>query len=294
MTTEINHNPIDPKVVRKQYQRGMSLPELCRLYDTVETMIRPLIEGVEQESRDAVSLEDNTETELLEQVKELIEVEKMSVLATSEVLGIPTSRVKKVMKKNGIQADEKYRVNKQGENRDDEAFGKRMVEMFNEGMAIKAICNELGISHPTYYAIRKKLGLNLVRGKGRRKGTTRESLYQEKYAKEKPKRPNLIHRLDQKEEPPVKETTTANLESAVTAFKPEEVSEVIGAVQKHIEHKKPSTRIINRDKDVWAEYLTARSEEIHDVAHTVDVVLEDGKLIERTVLSYTLEREVTR
>ena len=294
MTTEINHNPIIPSVVRKQYQRGMSLPELCRLYDTVETTIRPIIEGVKQKSRDTVLLEDESGNELLKQVKELIEVEKMSVLATSEVLGIPTSKVKKVMNENDIQADEKYRVGKHGEQRDDEAVGKRMVEMFNEGMAIKAICDELGISQPTYYSIRKKLGLNLVRGKGRRKGTTRENLYQEKYAKEKPKRPNLIHRLDQKEEPPVKQTTTANLESAVTAFKPEEVSEVIGAVQKHIEHKKPSTRIINRDKDVWAEYLTARSEEIHDVAHTVDVVLEDGKLIERTVLSYTLEREVTR
>ena len=89
----------------------------------------------------------------------------------------------------------------------------------------------------------------------------------------------------------MKETTTASLESAVTAFKAEGVSELIGAPH---EHKKPSTRIINRDKDVWAEYLTARSEEIHDVTHQVDVVLEDGKLIERTVLSYTLEREVTR
>lgn len=89
-----------------------------------------------------------------------------------------------------------------------------------------------------------------------------------------------------------KETTTANLESVVTAFKAEEVPELIGAPH---EHKKPSTRIINRDKDVWAEYLTARSEEIHDVAHTVEVeMMEDGKLIERTVLSYTLEREVTR
>ena len=89
----------------------------------------------------------------------------------------------------------------------------------------------------------------------------------------------------------MKQTTTASLESAVTAFKAEEAPELIGTPH---EHKKPSTRIINRDKDVWAEYLTARSEEIHDVAHTVDVVLEDGKLIERTVLSYTLEREVTR
>lgn len=92
----------------------------------------------------------------------------------------------------------------------------------------------------------------------------------------------------------MKQTTTASLESAVTAFKPEEVSEVIGAVQKHIEHKKPPTRVINRDKDVWAEYLTARSQEIHDVAHDVEVVVEDGKLIERTVIQYTLERELKK
>ena len=92
----------------------------------------------------------------------------------------------------------------------------------------------------------------------------------------------------------MKETTTASLESAVTAFKPEEVSELIGEVQKHIEHKKPSTRVINRDKDVWGEYLSARSQEIHDVTHDVEVVVEDGKLIERTVIAYTLERELGR
>lgn len=89
----------------------------------------------------------------------------------------------------------------------------------------------------------------------------------------------------------MKQTTTASLESAVTAFKAEEVSELIGAPH---EHKKPSTRVINRDKDVWGEYLSARSQEIHDVAHDVEVVVEDGKLIERTTIAYTLERELGR
>lgn len=89
----------------------------------------------------------------------------------------------------------------------------------------------------------------------------------------------------------MKQTTTASLESAVTAFKPEEQSELIGAPY---EHKKPSTRVINRDKDVWGEYLSARSQEIHDVTHDVEVVVEDGKLIERTTIAYTLERELGR
>ena len=53
-------------------------------------------------------------------------------------------------------------------------------------------------------------------------------------------------------------------------------------------------RVLNRDKAVWGEYLTARSEDIADVTHNVDVVVEDGKLIERTTLTYTLERELGR
>ena len=87
----------------------------------------------------------------------------------------------------------------------------------------------------------------------------------------------------------MKATTTADLESAVTAFKPEEVPEVIGA---HYEHRKQSTRVINRDKDVWGEYLSARSEDIADVTHETEIVKEGGKLIERTTLSYTLERKL--
>ena len=49
MTTENIVNPIIPNVVRKQYRRGMSLSELCRLYETAETTIRPIIEGIKQE-----------------------------------------------------------------------------------------------------------------------------------------------------------------------------------------------------------------------------------------------------
>ena len=291
MTTDINHNHIVPSVVRKQYQRGMTLPELCRLYDTVETTIRPLIEGVKQESRDSESPEEREDMEFVAQVRELIEEEKMSARTAAEVLGVSVWKIKRIIKDNGIQLDARSRVSKQGEKLKREVIGKRMKELFDKGLNINDICAEIGITNPTYYAINKELGLGLTRGRGRRRGSTRENVHQKKQAQKKPKAPNLIHPLDQKEEQPVKETTTASLESAVTAFKAEEVPELIGAPH---EHKKPSTRIINRDKDVWAEYLTARSEEIHDVAHTVDVVLEDGKLIERTVLSYTLEREVTR
>ncbi|WP_214795202.1 MULTISPECIES: helix-turn-helix transcriptional regulator [unclassified Exiguobacterium] len=271
----------------------MSLPELCRLYDTVETTIRPLIEGVKQDSRDGESLEEQEDMEFVAQVRELVEEEKMSARATAEVLGVSASKIKRIIQENGIQLDARSRVSKQGEKLKREVIGNRMKELFDKGLNINDICKEIGITNPTYYVINKELGLGLTRGRGRRRGSTRENVHQKKQANKKPKAPNLIHPLDQKEEPPVKETT-ASLESAVTAFKPEEVPEVIGTVQKHIEHKKPSTRVINRDKDVWAEYLTARSQEIHDVTHDVEVVVEDGKLIERTVIQYTLERELKK
>ena len=93
----------------------------------------------------------------------------------------------------------------------------------------------------------------------------------------------------------MKETTTASLESAVTAFKPEEIPELIGALserQKRME--RIEKRVLNRDKAVWGDYLSARSEEIEDVTHNVEVLVENGKLIERTTIAYTLERELGR
>ena len=290
MTTDINHNHIVPSVVRKQYQRGMSLPELCRLYDTVETTIRPLIEGVKQESRDGESPEEQENMEFVAQVRELVEEEKMSARTAAEVLGVSVWKIKSVIKDNGIQLDARSRVSKQGEKLKREVIGKRMKELFDKGLNINDICAEIGITNPTYYAINKELGLGLTRGRGRRRGSTRENVHQKKQANKKPKVPNLIHPTGPKEEPPVNEQENAQ-EAAVTVLKPEEQSELIGAPH---EHKKPSARIINRDKDVWAEYLTARSQEIHDVAHDVEVVVEDGKLIERTTIAYTLERELKK
>lgn len=160
---------------------------------------------------------------------------------------------------------------------DRKEMSERIARLHELGMSVKMIAQQMGISEATYYNIKKELGAD----------------WKIKEPKKKEKAPHLVI-PEPKEEPPVKETTTANLESAVTAFKAEEVSELIGTVQKHIEHKKPSTRIINRDKDVWGEYLSARSQEIHDVAHDVEVLVEDGKLIERTVIAYTLERELGR
>ena len=93
----------------------------------------------------------------------------------------------------------------------------------------------------------------------------------------------------------MKETTSASLESAVTAFKPEEIPELIGTIDEHVaREKRIEQRVLNRDKGVWAEYLTARSEEIENVTHDTELVTENGKLIERTTLTYTLERELGR
>lgn len=250
---------------------------------------------------------------LAEQIREFVDT-KTTKEITSE-LGINVTLFHQIRKEHGIKAAKRpprthnwnnsriktlptgertgKRARQSNPKYDYEQLAKQIAPMLEGGMVIDDILKEVNISLGTYYKIREKHGADWKTKRGRRKGQTRDAVHQAKKEK-KTSAPLLIIPDEPKEEPPVKETTTASLESAVTAFKAEEVSELIGSVQKHIEHKKPSTRIINRDKDVWAEYLTARSEEIHDVAHTVDVVLEEGKLIERTVLSYTLEREVTR
>lgn len=279
MTTEIDHNPIIPSVVRKQYQRGMGLPELCRLYDTTEDMIRPLVEGVERDER------KDERAVLVKQVKELYEEERLGKYAISQILGRHQKTIRDIVDEHGFKRKPKPKIEpkkveievgsmKVAERH--EMLAVKIKELMEKGLKNKEIINELGIGINLLYTVKNKYGLTK---------TT------------KPRKtiaPHLIIPDEPKEEQPVKETTTASLESAVTAFKPEEVTELIGTVQKHIDHKKPPTRVINRDKDVWAEYLTARSQEIHDVTHDVEVVVEDGKLIERTTIAYTLERELTK
>ncbi|QPI66399.1 hypothetical protein IR194_07860 [Exiguobacterium sp. PBE] len=284
MTTEIDHNPIIPSVIRKQYQRGMDLPELCRLYDTTEDVIRPFVQGVERDER------KDERSVLVKQVKELYEEERLGKYAIAQILGKHQKTIRDIVNEHGFKRKPKSKIEpkkveievgpmKVAERH--EMLAVKIKELQDKGLKNKEIMNELGIGTHVLFTVKNKYGLTKTT-KPRKKEPKR------------PKYPNLIYPTDQKEEPPVKETTTASLESAVTAFKPEEVTELIGEVQKHIEHKKPPTRVVNRDKDVWAEYLTARSQEIHDVAHDVEVVVEDGKLIERTVIAYTLERELTK
>lgn len=249
---------------------------------------------------------------LAEQIRELVDT-KTTKEITAE-LGINVTLFHQIRKEHGIKSpkrpprthnwnNSRIKTSPTGERTgkrsrqsnpkyDYEQLAKQIAPMLEGGMVIDDILKEVNISLGTYYKIREKHGTDWKTKRGRRKGQTRDAVHQAKKAK-KTSAPLLIIPDEPKEEPHVKETTTASLESAVTAFKPEEVSEVIGAVQKHIEHKKPSTRTINRDKDVWGEYLSARSQEIHDVTHDVEVVVEDGKLIERTTIAYTLERELT-
>ena len=270
---------IIPSVVRKQYQRGMGLPELCRLYDATEDVIRPLIQGVERDER------KDEHTMLVKQVKELYEEEHLSEYAIGQILDKHQKAIRDIVNEQGLKRKPQPKTElkkveievgsmKVAERH--EMLAVKIKELMEKGLKNREIVNELGIGINLLYKVKSKYGLSKTTKP--RKTIT----------------PHLVIPEEPKEEPPVKETTTASLESAVTAFKPEEVSELIGEVQKHIEHKKPSTRVINRDKDVWGEYLSARSQEIHDVAHDVEVVVEDGKLIERTTIAYTLERELKR
>ncbi|MDA5561978.1 hypothetical protein PJK55_14660 [Exiguobacterium sp. MMG028] len=281
MTTDINHNPIIPSVVRKQYQRGMDLPELCRLYDTTEATLRPLIQGVERGER------KDERTMLVKQVKELYEEERLGKYAIAEILGKHQKAIRDIVDEHGFKRKPKPKIKpkkvkievrsmKVAERH--EMLAVKIKELQEQGLKNEEIMNELGIGTHLLYTVKNKYGLTKTT-KPRKVDNPKQT-----------KAPHLIYPLDQKEEPQVNEQESAQ-EAATTILKPEEQPELIGAPH---EHKKPSTRIINRDKDVWAEYLTAHSQEIHDVAHDVEVVVEDGKLIERTTIAYTLERELTK
>lgn len=195
-------------------------------------------------------------------------------------------------------------------------LANQIQAMLNERIPIKEIRKKFELDHNQYDVIRKQFGLKAIQGRrnsqtlgvsvakvdnktprkpGRKKGQTNDAIHKAKQASEKPKHPPLIIPEEPKEEPTMPDVTTASLESAVTAFKDEEVSEVIGKLDEHQKREKRiEKRVLNRDKAVWGDYLSARSEEIEDVTHNVEVLVENGKLIERTTIAYTLERELSK
>lgn len=76
-------------------------------------------------------------------------------------------------------------------------------------------------------------------------------------------------------------------------IKPEEQPELIGLVEtKQQRDERILQKVLNRDKLVWGEYLTERRGDIEDVTHHTKRVHENGKVIERTIISFTLDVEV--
>lgn len=244
---------------------------------------------------------------LADKIRELVET-KTSKEITAE-LGINTTLLHKLRKEHGIKvpkkpprkhrwngskpkdgpkAHQKKRETPANRQYDYEQVAKQIAAMFEEGMKVADIIKELNLSNVTYYKIKKEYGKGWAVTDGRKKSKPIK----------KPCAPPLITPEEPKEETTMPEVTTASLESAVTAFKEEEKPDLIGMLHDKMEHiaraERIEKRVLNRDKGVWAEYLTARSEEIANVTHDTDLVTENGKLIERTTLTYTLERELGR
>lgn len=223
-------------------------------------------------------LTDEDMAALAERVRELADVKGMSISAIGRELGYPFARIRQVVKKYDIpltkSKNDPTRLSKEDWRERLEAI----KVMASEGKDATQIAEFYDISRSYVTKMCRKHGINLNAKIGRPKKNKSEP------ASKKPK-----------EEPTMPDVTTASLESAVTAFKAEEVSEVIGKLDEHKKRdKRIEKRVLNRDKAVWGDYLSARSEEIEDVTHNVEVLVEDGKLIERTTIAYTLERELGR
>ena len=243
---------------------------------------------------------------LADKIRELVETKTSREII--KILDINTTLLHKLRKEHGIKVPKKSprthswngsrpinqtkakhqtkkRAKPTNQKYDYPKLSSQIAQMFDEGMKVSDIIKELNISNATYYKIKDRHGSEWVKKDGRKKS--------ERVAQ--PSAPYLVIPKTPEEETTMSEPTTASLESAVTAFKAEEVSEVIGKLDERMaREKRIEQRVLNRDKAVWGDYLSARSEEIEDVTHNVEVLVENGKLIERTTIAYTLERELGR
>lgn len=282
MTDTLNL-PIRVDVVQKQYKNGMQLSELARLYNVSEDTIQPLVADItpkkREKSRDFSNSPYDRE-QLAEQIGALHE-DGVTFSGVLEQLNISSRLYYKIKKTYGASwpvpdgrrapGPRKFSAKRAAKNKE---RNEQILELAKQGMTRKEISERVGVSFPTITKVLQDMG------------------HRQKVVKQ-PKTTQPAIPKEAKEEPTMPDVTTASLESAVTAFKDEEVSEVIGKLDEHQKREKRiEKRVLNRDKAVWGDYLSARSEEIEDVTHNVEVLVENGKLIERTTIAYTLEREL--
>lgn len=131
MTTELAVPKImvPTSVIRRQYAKGMTLPQLARLYETDVEALKPLVQGVEQKRR-AESDEDEDE------------------LDTVTGGDAKTGRKKP-----------RYHI-------DHAAYADRVKRMMDAGMSNAEMMDELGITHMNLQTIKKKFGLKLTYADG--------------------------------------------------------------------------------------------------------------------------------
>lgn len=309
--------------VIKALDSGMSRNEVRKEFKTSLELIHKAIDhfGREDLKRNAATSQEEYER-LAEQVKQMVDT--MTNKEIKAALDITQNQLNKVRKDYSIKPAKRERskrfnpsirphkpkpaqpkgepnvTNAKTEPMDFQELSDRIKRLFEIGMTTAEVIEETGISRATYYRVKEAHGKEWTVVDGRKERHKQPTAKKTK----KPKRPkaqkvpNLIYPLEAKEEPTMPDVTTASLESAVTAFKEEEKPDLIGMLHDKMEHiaraERIEKRVLNRDKAVWGDYLSARSEEIEDVTHNVEVLVENGKLIERTTIAYTLERELGR
>lgn len=282
------HLPIRVDVVQKQYKNGMQLSELARLYNVSEETIQPLVADIvpkkREKSRDFSNSPYDRE-QLAEQIGALHE-DGVTFSGVLEQLNISSRLYYKIKKTYGASwpvpdgrrtpGPRKFSAKRAVKNKE---RNEQILELAKQGMTRKEISERVGVSFPTITKVLQDMG------------------HRQKVVKQ-PKTTQPAIPKEAKEEPTMPDVTTASLESAVTAFKEEEKPDLIGMLHEKMEHiaraERIEKRVLNRDKAVWGDYLSARSEEIEDVTHNVEVLVENGKLIERTTIAYTLERELSK
>lgn len=131
MTTELATPKImvPTSVIRRQYAKGMTLPQLARLYETDVESLKPLVQGVEQKRR-AESDEDEDELDM-----------------------VTDSTVKHERKKT------RYHI-------DHAAYADSVKRMMDDGLSNPEIMDELNITLTNLQTIKKKFGLKLTYADG--------------------------------------------------------------------------------------------------------------------------------
>ena len=167
MKTELESAKImvPTSVIRRQYAKGMTLPQLARLYETDVEALKPLVQGVERKRRnlqdselDEALIRQKRREERNARILELVKAGK-NQSEVAEQFGITRRTVSSILNRHGCtKSRPRQRI-------DHAEYAPKVKKLMDAGMTNKQIQNELNITHSNLQTLKRRHGLKLKVGR---------------------------------------------------------------------------------------------------------------------------------